>query len=223
MVMGDLDFEEATCISLCETLNIVVASIDYRKAPEHPYPAAPEDCYRALLWISEHVGELGIDGNNLGVYGGSAGGNLAIAMAMMARDRGGPALRFIMAPYPMLDHRNETVSSHEITSLGVWDRSANIEAWRWYLDGMRAEPYASPTLATDLGGLPPMFIDVGSEDVFRDESIDFAARLTAAGVLVEQHVYPGAYHGSEVMAPQAALSKQIVATRLAALRRLFSA
>jgi acetyl esterase/lipase len=155
----------------------------------------------------------------LAIYGGSAGGGLTIATALLARDRGGPALAFMMPIYPMIDDRNETPSSHEITDIGIWDRAGNIEAWNWYLGGKEPDQYAAPARAEDLTGLPPAFIDVGTVDMFRDEDIAFAARLMQAGVPTELHVHPGSYHASETFAADAPLSKRIWALRIDALRR----
>ena len=219
MIIGDLDGEHLRAEMLCELTNTVVVSTDYRKAPEHAHPAQVNDCYAALAWMAGHVSELDIDPRRIAVYGGSAGGNLAIATTMMARDRGGPAICFLMAPYPMIDDRNELPSTHEITEVGIWDRSGNLEAWEWFLGGEPADAYAAPARAEDLAGLPPTFIDVGELDLFRDEDIAFVARLLQAGVPTEFHVYPGAYHASEVFAPEAALSQRIWAARLSALTR----
>lgn len=219
MILGGLDTEHVDAQVLCEMVNAVVVSTDYRKAPEHPHPAQVDDCYAALTWLGQHTTELNIDPSRLAVYGGSAGGNLAIATAMTARDRSGPAISFVCAPYPMLDDRNELPSTHEITEVGIWDRAGNIEAWSWFLGGKPADAYAAPARATNLAGLPPMFIDVGELDLFRDEDIAFVVRLTQAGVPTEFHLYPGAYHGSESFAPEAELSQRILAARLAALTR----
>lgn len=222
MIIGNLDGEHFTAIMLCESLGAAVVSLDYRKAPENPYPAAPEDCYAGVEWLMEHAGELGIDTANIGIYGGSAGGGLALAVALMARDRSGPNLKYMMLIYPMVDDRNETASSLEIVDVGLWDRSGNLEAWGWYLGGQEADHYAAPSRATDLTNLPPAFIDVGELDMFRDEDVDLALRLCRAGVPCELHVYPGAYHGSEVFAPTAALSQRIVGARLDAIRRFMA-
>jgi len=219
MIMGDLDGEDLRAQMICESVGAVVISTDYRKAPEHPYPAAGNDCYAALTWLGEHADELDVDPSRLAVYGGSAGGNLAISTTLRARDLAGPSISFLMAPYPMLDPRNDTTSSHEVTEIGVWDRSANIEAWAWYLGGQSPDAYAAPALATDLTGLPPTFIDVGEMDAFRDEDIAFVGRLALAAVPVEFHLYPGAFHASEVFAPGAELSERIWGNRIAALRR----
>jgi acetyl esterase/lipase len=219
MVLGDIEGEDAVATMLCDQVGAVVVSVEYRLAPEHPHPAPVEDCYAGLVWTAANAAELGIDPDRLGVYGGSAGGGLTIATSMLARDRGGPSLRFQMPIYPMIDDRNESGSSHEITDIGIWDRSANLEAWAWYLGGAEADRYAAPARAQDLSGLPPTFIDVGTVDMFRDEDIAFAARLMQAGVPTELQVNPGAYHASEVFAPDAALSGRIWARRVEALRR----
>ena len=219
MVLGDLDDEHPAAELLCEQVGAVVVSVQYRLAPEHPYPAAVEDCYAGLEWLSKNVAELGVDAERLAIYGASAGGGLTLATALLARDRGGPALSFMMPIYPMIDDRNETASSHEITDIGVWDRAGNIEAWEWYLGGQEADQYAAPARAADLSGLPPAFIDVGTVDLFLDEDLVFAQRLMHAGVPVELHVHPGAFHATELVAPQSALSQRIWAMRIDAFRR----
>jgi len=219
MILGGIDGEDLTAAMLCEQLHAVVVSTDYRKAPEHPHPAQITDCYTTYSWMGDHAAEVGYDPSRLAIYGGSAGGNLCLATALMARDRGGPQACFIMPAYPMLDHTHTSPSSHEVTEVGIWDRNGNIEAWEWFLGGGEPDGYASPLLAENLSGLPPTYIDVGDVDLFRDEDIAFVARLTAAGVPVEFHLYPGAYHVSERFAPEAPLSQRIWANRLDAFRR----
>ncbi len=219
MILGDIDGEDAVATQICERVDAVVVSVEYRLAPEHPYPAPVEDCYAGLVWMARHASELRFDPERLAVYGGSAGGGLTIATSMLARDRGFPALRFQMPIYPMIDDRNETPSSHEITDIGLWDRAGNIEAWKWYLGDGKPDQYAAPARAEDLTGLPPTFIDVGTVDLFRDEDITFAMRLMQAGVPTELHVNPGAYHAAEVFAPECELSGVIWARRVEALRR----
>jgi acetyl esterase/lipase len=219
MVLGDVAGEDATASLLSAEVGAVVVSVEYRLAPEHPHPAPVEDCYAGLVWTAKHAAELGVAAGRLAVYGGSAGGGLALGTALLARDRGGPALSFMMPIYPMVDERNETPSSQEVTDIGIWDRSANIEAWGWYLGGKEPDQYAAPRLAEDVAGLPPAYLDVGTVDLFRDEDIAFAQRLMQAGVPTELHVNPGSYHASEVFAPDAALSKRIWAPRVEALRR----
>ena len=227
MVLGSVEMEDASAAMLTEMVGCVVVSVEYRLAPEHPFPAAPEDCYTALCWMFDNAAELGVDSSRIAVYGPSAGGGLVCAVSLMARDRGGPAIRMQMPIYPMIDDRNATASSHEVTDVGIWDRAGNIEAWGMYLgDAYGSDDvshYAAPARATDLSGLPPTFIDVGEIDMFRDEDIDFAARLIRSGVPTELHVHPGAYHAAEVFAPTAALSQRIWAMRVDALQRsLFS-
>jgi acetyl esterase/lipase len=219
MILGDVEGEDAVATSICDLVGAVVVSVEYRLAPEHPHPAPVQDCYAGLTWMARHSGELGVDPGRLAIYGASAGGGLTIATALLARDRGFPAVCFQMPIYPMIDDRNETPSCHEITDIGLWDRAGNIEAWKWYLGEGQADQYAAPARAEDLAGLPPTFIDVGTVDLFRDEDIEFAMRLMQAGVPTELHVHPGAYHDSEGLAPEAPLSRRIWEHRIAALRR----
>lgn len=219
MILGDIAGEDANATMMCEAVGAVVVSVEYRLAPEHPHPAPVEDCYAGLQWTAKNAAELGIDPDRLAIYGGSAGGGLTLGTALLARDRGGPALSFMMPIYPMIDDRNETASSHEITDIGIWDRAGNVEAWQWYLGGKEADQYAAPTRAQDLSGLPPAFIDVGTVDLFRDEDIAFAQRLMQAGVPTELHINPGSYHAAETFAPDSALAKRIWAMRFDALRR----
>lgn len=222
MIMGGLDGEDGTCQMLADHLGAVVASVDYRKAPENPYPAAPEDCYTAASWVFENASKLGMDASNIGIYGQSAGGGLTLAVVLMSKDRSGPRFSFMAPIYPMIDDRNVTASSKLVTDVGIWDRAGSIEAWGWYLGGAEADHYAAPARATDLSGLPPAYIDVGELDMFRDEDIDFAKRLAEANVQVEFHLWPGAYHASEVFAPTASLSSTIWATRISAMKRLMA-
>jgi acetyl esterase/lipase len=219
MILGNVAGEDATATMICDQVGAVVVSVEYRLAPEDPHPAPAEDCYAGLAWFAANAADLGVDASRLGIYGGSAGGGLTIAVALMARDRGGPALKFMMPIYPMIDDRNVTDSSQEITDIGIWDRAGNVEAWAWYLGGKPADQYAAPTRAEDLAGLPPAFIDVGTVDLFRDEDIAFAQRLMAAGVPTELHIHPGSYHAAETFAADAALSQRIWGLRIDALKR----
>jgi len=222
MILGNIQGEDPVATLLCDQVGAVVVSVEYRLSPEHPHPAPVEDCYAGLKWMAANAADLGYDPDRLGLYGGSAGGGLVIATALLARDRGGPAVKFMMPIYPMIDDTNETASSQEITDIGIWDRSGNIEAWAWYLGGKPADQYAAPTRAEDLAGLPPAFIDVGTVDLFRDEDIAFAQRLMQAGVPTELHIHPGSYHAAETFAADAALSKRIWALRIDALKRALS-
>ena len=223
MILGSVEGDAATAQMLAVESGAIVVSVDYRKAPEDPYPAALNDCYSASQWVFDNAKDLGIDPDNIGIYGGSAGGGLILGVCLMARDRGSMTFKYMMPIYPMIDDRNETASTHDVTEVGIWDRSGNIEAWELYLGGKPADGYAAPTRAEDVSGLPPAFIDVGEMDAFRDEDAAFALRLAQSGVPCEFRIYPGAYHASEVFAPEAALSKRIWSGRIDALKRFIKA
>jgi acetyl esterase/lipase len=204
-------------------LNAILISVEYRVAPEHPYPAPLDDCYAGLVWMAGRAAELGYDPARLAIAGASAGGGLAAGVALRARDRHGPALAAQVLIYPMLDDRNETVSSYQYDGFGPWDRISNDTGWNAYLGDRRRTPdvpiYAAPARATDLSGLPPAFIDVGSAEVFRDEDVAYASQIWADGGVCELHVWPGGYHGFDLTAPDAALSLAMIETRNAWLRR----
>lgn len=185
-------------------LQCVVASVDYRLAPETRAPGAVEDCYAVLAWLNRNADTLGIDRTRIAVGGESAGGGVAAALALLARDRGEYALCFQLLIYPMLDDRTcvrEDVNPH--VGQFVWKPDYNLLGWSCYL-GVKpgsagVSPYAAPARATDLSGLPPAYICVGSLDLFLEEDMDYAARLMAAGVTVEMQIYPGAYHAFEMV------------------------
>jgi acetyl esterase/lipase len=224
MVLGNNRTGLPVLLPWVTQLRLIVVSVEYRLAPEHPHPAPVHDCFAGLAWTAAHATELGIDPARLLVAGASAGGGLAAAMALLARDRGGPTLFGQMLMGPMLDDRNQTASSHELDGEGVWDRTSNLTGWRALLGirqgGPDVSPYAAPARAADLSGLPPAFLDVGSAETFRDETIDYAARIWRAGGAAELHVWPGGFHGFELLAPGAALSRTARAARLDWLRRL---
>ena len=204
----------------------VAVSVEYRLAPEHPDPAPIEDSYAALLHMAGHADELLLDRSRLIVAGMSAGGGLAAGLALAARDRNGPALAGQLLMCPMLDERNSSSSSHQFVGLGLWDRESNDTGWDALLGDRRhtpaVTPYASPSLASDLSGLPPAFIDVGSMEVLRDEGVDYAQRIWTTGGDAELHVWPGAFHGFDLTFPEAVLSKRAARTRDEWLERIFS-
>ncbi len=207
MVLGSVDMDNDVCATMATNHNCVVVSVEYRLAPEHPYPAQIHDCYSALSWMHDSADELGISKDRIAIGGASAGGGLAAGTALMARDRGGPNLIFQLLVFPMLDHRNITPSSFGTSDTRVWNREANIIAWKAYLNDIDPVPtYGSPSTAEDLSDLPPTYINVGTLDIFVDEDIDYAARLSQAGVPVELHVYPGAFHGSNGFVAESELS-----------------
>ncbi|GAA3241546.1 alpha/beta hydrolase [Actinocorallia longicatena] len=224
MVLGDNRTGLLETLALAGELKAAVVSVDYRLAPEHPHPAPVEDCYAGLLWTAENAAELGVDPGRLVIAGTSAGGGLAAAVALLARDRGGPALAGQLLACPMLDDRNDTPSALQMAGLGVWDRTANDTGWTALLGEARGtdavSPYAAPARATDLSGLPPAFIDVGSAETFRDEDVAYASRIWQAGGAAELHVWPGGFHGFDMMAPHAALSREARQARAAWLRRV---
>lgn len=210
-VIGTNMLDDPIFDELCPTLGIVGVSVEYRLAPETPYPGPLEDSYRGLQWTYEHAEELGIDPNCIGVMGVSAGGGLAAALCLLARDRGEVPVAFQLLDQPMLDDRQITPSSRD-DALAVWSRNSNAFGWKAYLGDLYGRddvpPTAAPARASDLSGLPPAFVSVGAADGFRDEDVDYAVRLNQANVPTELHVYPGACHGFNVMASEAAVTKQ---------------
>ncbi len=223
MVLGNAAMEDPMTKGVAAEMGCVVASVEYRLAPEHPHPAPIEDCYAGLKWFADNSESLGVDRGRIAVGGGSAGGGLAAALALLARDRGEVEICFQQLIYPMLDDRNITPASHYVRHPKVWNREANIAGWSALL-GMPAgsddvSPYASPARAEDLSGLPPAFIIVGELDLFVDEDIDYATRLIQAGVATELHVFPGAFHGSDIMVPTSDASQRWAKVRSEALRQ----
>ncbi|MBF4609574.1 alpha/beta hydrolase [Curtobacterium sp. VKM Ac-1393] len=204
--------------------DVVLVSVDYRLAPEYPDPYPVEDCYAGLVWVAAHAAELGIDPARLVIAGQSAGGGLAAGTALLARDRNGPDLMAQILVSPMLDDRDDTVSTMQIDGVGVADRQMTRFGWQAYLGSRRAtsdvSASAAPARATDLSGLPRTYIDCGSAEVFRDEDVAFASRLWAAGVDAELHVWPGAFHGFTSMVPDAAISRTATAALADWTRRL---
>jgi acetyl esterase/lipase len=227
MIIGDNRLGMQDLLDWALELQLVVVSVEYRLAPEHPHPAPVEDCYAGLVWTADHAAELGIDPERIVIAGGSAGGGLAAAVALLARDRGEPGLAGQMLMCPMIDDRNDTPSSLQMAGRGVWDRTSNDTGWTALLGAERGgpdvSPYAAPARAGDLSGLPPAFIDVGSAETFRDEDITYATRIWQAGGRAELHVWPGGFHGFDIMAPQAAISQDAKAARVRWLRRLLDA
>ncbi|HSS32752.1 MAG TPA: alpha/beta hydrolase [Solirubrobacterales bacterium] len=225
MVIGAIETEDAITRWLCGAVGCAAVSVEYRLAPENPHPAPVEDCYAGLVWTAANAERLGIDPDRIAVYGGSAGGGLAAATAIVARDRGGPPLAFQMLLYPMLDDRSCTPSCREIDDIGIFDGWASEEGWRallgerWATDAV--DPAAAPARSTDLSSLPPTWIDVGELDSLRDESVEYGLRLMQAGVATDLRVYPGVFHAWEFFVPYADASARVKAERVAALRRAF--
>lgn len=224
MISGDIETEAPAMAVVAAAIGCVVISVDYRLAPEHPYPAAIDDCYAGLRWTAAQAAALGIAPDRISVGGESAGGGLAAATALVARDRGGPPIVHQQLVCPMLDDRNLTSSSREFgAGWPGWSREQNLVGWQALLGnlagGPDVSPYAAPARATDLVGLPPTYIDCGSLEVFRDEDVEYALRLAQAGVQVELHIWPGVVHAWEGAAPDATVTRVALDTRERALRR----
>jgi acetyl esterase/lipase len=224
-VLGDIDGDMAVPAQFSAELGAVVVSVEYRLAPEHPFPAPVEDCYAGLVWMAEHAEELGIDRRKLAVGGLSAGGGLAAALTLMARDRGGPSLCFQLLDIPCLDDRLSTPSMKQFTDTPIWNHPNAVRSWDAYLGPDRGEtsPYAAPARAADLSGLPPAYVITCEFDPLRDEGIEYAQRLMQAGVPAELHHYPGTFHGSAGAGAGTAIATRMVNDRLAALGRAYAA
>ena len=218
--------DDGNCVAFAEHVGCTIVSVEYRLAPEFTYRASVTDCSAALTWMVDNADALGIDRDRIAIGGSSAGGGLTAALALYNRDHGGPEVFFQLLIYPMLDDTHETPSGYEVTYEKVWHRDVSLKAWRMYLGDEfgsdSVSPYGAPARAEDLKGLPPAYVTVGTEDLFRDEDIDYAQRLMAAGVPTELAVFPGMYHSGEVLAPQAAVSQNMRMGYLNALKRVLS-
>jgi acetyl esterase/lipase len=198
-------------------LGVLVVAPDYRLAPEHPYPAPLDDCYASLCWLHEHAETLGIDPSAIAVGGDSAGGLLAASLCQLARDRGGPPIRFQLLEYPMLDLPSDGPDPGPERSF-VWSPAASRFGWKCYLAN-GSGPYAVPARNDDLSGLPPAWIGVGDIDLLQDEVVIYAARLRDAGVDCECWVESGMYHGADSIRADAPTARRFVDLMTDALRR----
>jgi acetyl esterase len=222
-VIGTVDTVDAPCRALANRAGCVVVSVDYRLAPEHKFPAAPEDCYAVTRSVAEGAAADG-DPARIAVGGDSAGGNLAAAVALMARDRGGPPISFQLLVYPVTNHDYSTASYQENAEGYLLTKNGMVWFWDHYLQSEEdgRNPYASPLLATDLSGLPPALVLTAEFDPLRDEGEAYAARLRDAGVQVEARRYDGMIHGCFQMAGILDRSKEILDDAATALRRAFA-
>jgi acetyl esterase/lipase len=222
-MLGEIDQEDTTCKQFTLAGNCVVVSVEYRLAPEYPYPAPLEDCYAALKWLSSHVKDMKVDRSHIAIGGASAGGGLAAGLAILARDRAEVPVMFQLLVYPMINDCNIVPASDTLPDALFWTRESNLMGWRCYLG---CEPgnkdvscYASAYRATNLEGLPAAYITVGDIDLFAQEDTDYARRLIAANVPTELHVYPGGPHAFDMLVPTADISKRFTADIHRALKR----
>jgi len=225
-VSGSIEQNDGLMQHTVERVGCVAVSVEYRLAPEHPFPAPLEDCYAVLVWMAEHAASLGIDPARIAIAGSSAGGGLAAGLALLARDRGKVKVAFCVLISPMLDDRDCTASSEVFADTPIWSRQDNRKGWRAFLGDAVARgkvpPYAAAARATNLTNLPPTYIAVSSGEVFLDEDVEYAQRLARAGVPVELHVYPNTFHGWALVAPRAAISQRLLADWNQALERAWN-
>lgn len=200
-VMCDVESSHPRNVDLVRELDVTLVSVEYRLAPEHPYPAALDDVHAALRWLADEADTLGVDRDRVAVHGISAGAALVAGLALLVRDRGGPSICFQYLGIPVLDDRQQTASITRFTDTPQWDATKAAFSWAAYLgDGVPGtdgtSPYAAPARAADLTGLPRAYISAMEFDPLRDEAVEYAEALLAAGVPTELHVFPGTFHGS---------------------------
>ncbi|KAI9147090.1 Carboxylesterase NlhH [Paramyrothecium foliicola] len=210
-----------------EGIDAVTVSVEYRLAPEHPAPAGLNDCYAGLVWVANHADELGIDPAKIIICGGSGGAPLAVGSALLARNNSFPSLLGQMILTPMLDDRGTTVSSQQFYRKAPWSGHANKQAWDMVLGSRRGGPDVSeleaPARATDLSNLPPTFVDAAECEVFRDEAVAFASKLWASGSTAELHIWPGAYHGFDMLRIESPIANASIKAKQSWVKRLLEA
>jgi acetyl esterase len=194
-VLGDIGFLHGQAAQIALGLGAAVAAVGYRLAPEHPWPAGVNDCFSTLTWLAGEAGPLGVNADRIAVSGTSSGGTLAAGLALLTRDRGGPALCFQHLVTPALDDRQTNPSIRRFTETPVWSGPLAAQSWKYYLAGQEPSPYAAPARAEDLSGLPPTYIATAEFDPLRDEGLQYGLRLLADDVPVELHNHPGTLHG----------------------------
>jgi acetyl esterase/lipase len=222
-MLGEIDQEDFTAKQFVLAGECVVVSVEYRLAPEHPYPAPLEDCYAALKWLSANANKLEVDGSRIAIGGASAGGGLAAGLTLLSRDRNEVKTIFQLLIYPMINDCNIAPPGDDLPDTLFWTRDNNLVGWRSYLG---CEPgseeiscHAAAYRANNLEGLPPAYVTVGDLDLFSQEDIEYARRLIDAGVPTELHVYPGGCHAFDMLVPNADISKRFTADIHRALKR----
>lgn len=219
MIAASVDLYDRFIAAYVADGGISMLAVDYRRAPEHPHPCPVEDSYAGLAWLAEHGGELGVDPQRIALMGDSGGGGLAAGAALLARERDLAVAKQILIQ-PMLDDRN-TVPDPALAPFAAWSYDDNYTGWHALLAeamGTEGVPQsAAPARAVDLAGLPPAYIEVGELDIFRDESVEYAQRLAAAGTSVELHVHPGCPHGFDRVTADAGVVRRARADRIRVL------
>jgi acetyl esterase/lipase len=223
MILGSVPIFDGPVSRYVAHTGVPMLSVDYRLAPEHPYPTPVEDAYAGLVWLAAHVAELGVDPDRIAIMGDSAGGGLAAAVAILTRDRSGPSLARQILLYPMLDDRT-TTPDPEIVPFAGWTYDDNITGWKALLGERAGDPSvestAAPARLTDATGLPPAYIEIGQLDIFRDEDATYALTLSQAGVPVEFHLHPGVPHEYDAIAFTADVSRRALADRHRVLKSI---
>jgi len=221
-MIGSPEQDQRNLIAMVRELGIAVAAVQYRLAPQHPFPAPADDGYAGLRWLHDQAETLGIRPDRIAIGGASAGGGLAAGVALMAHDRAEVPVAFQLLIYPMLDDRTVLRTDIDTSRLRMWSTRGNAFGWTSYLGsqpgGPGVSPYAAPSRSLDLSGLPPAWVGVGTFDLFHDEDVAYAERLSAAGVPCQLHVVPGAYHGFDGVSPKAAVVKQFHQSYVDAMR-----
>ena len=218
--LGDLDTDHRQCLELARRVRCSVVSVDYRLAPEHPYPAALDDAIAALKWVAANAAQLGFDSARLAVAGSSAGASLAACLAQRAAAGSVPPVVFQLLHQPVLDDR-PTASMTEFRTTPAFDGEAADLMWRHYLAGQAPSSETVPARRDELRGLPPALITCAEIDPFRDEAVEYALRLLGSGVSTELHVFPGVCHGFDSLLPDWSVSQRLFALQADALARVF--
>jgi acetyl esterase/lipase len=222
-VLGSVEADDVKAKVLALSLNCVVASVEYRLAPEHPFPAPVEDCYAALKWLAANTAQFGINPDRIAIGGASAGGGLAAGLGLLTRDRGEVKICYQLLIYPMIDDTNVEQAGPDVPDAPLWTRANNLLGWRAYLGqepgSNGVSPYAAATRAEDVRGLPPTYIGVGTPDLFRDADIAYAQRLMRAGVPTELHVYADGFHGFDAFAAESDAAKRFSGEQIRLLAR----
>ena len=223
MILGSVETYDSVVRTYVSRSSVPMLSVDYRLAPESPHPMLVEDCYAGLTYLADHAASLGVDPKRIAVMGESAGAGLATAIAMLARDHNGPVPAKQILIYAMLDDRN-TTPDPRLAPFASWTYDDNITGWRGLLGdrcGKEEVPHiAAPARASDVNGLPPAYIEVGQLDIFCNEDIAYALKLSQGGIPVELHVHPGAQHGFELIAPASKVAQRSTSDRLRVLQTL---